>query len=110
MNMKRIVHPVLNLTLLACFLFVSGTLTVQATTHSPHHTAHHKATTHSNTICSWMCAAGHVLQTIDFELREPVQTNIDIDLPILTSVTIVLSRYSNPRAPPSDVSPVVTFS
>ncbi|WP_447971825.1 hypothetical protein [Nitrospira sp. M1] len=108
--MKRILHPALILTLLTCFLFVSGTLTVQATTHSTHHEAHHEATTHSNNICSWMCAAGHVLQTIDFELREPALTSVDVDLPILTSIEIVFSRYSNPRAPPSDLSPVVSFS
>jgi len=98
--MKRIVHPSLILTMLACFLFVSSAFTVQAATHSTHHAAHHQAATHSDSICSWMCAAGHVLQTIDFELREPSLFSIDTDLSIPTSVETIFARYSQPRAPP----------
>jgi len=107
--MKRIVYPALILTILACFLFVSGAFTVQAANHSTHHAAHHQAATHSDSLCSWMCAAGHVLQTIDFELRKPSFTSIDLDISIPSSRKIVFSRYSQSRAPPH-FDPIVSFS
>ncbi|GJL65274.1 MAG: hypothetical protein NPIRA05_02450 [Nitrospirales bacterium] len=101
--MKRILHPTLILTLLTCFLFVSSALTVQVTQHSTHHATHHQTTTHANPVCSWMCAAGQVLQTIDFELREPPLTSLTFDVSIPLSVERFFPRYSQSRAPPSSL-------
>ena len=66
--MKRLSHPIFVVGLLACFLFVSGVLSGQAAQHTFHH-AHHKAATHANPLCSWMCAAGQVLQSFDFGIH-----------------------------------------
>lgn len=53
--------------LIACLVVVSvlvigGLASAQALTHESHH-AHHQKTTHSTILCSWMCAAGQVLDT-----------------------------------------------
>ncbi len=78
---------------------MSGALSAQAAQHSTHH-AHHKAATHASSICSWMCAAGQVIQSVDFELREPNRTIIEIEIHIPSSVDRVLSYSSHSRAPP----------
>lgn len=98
--MKRILRPACALLVLACFVFVSSALSAQAAKHTTHH-AHHKASTHTSTICSWMCAAGQVLQCIDFELREPSFTSLADDVDIPVSVELVPSQPSKSRAPPS---------
>lgn len=46
--------------LTVCLLLLSGTVHVQTVAHAMHH-AHHQATEHSTVLCSWMCAAGQVL-------------------------------------------------
>jgi len=46
--------------LVLCVLVVGGLASAQALTHESHH-AHHQKSTHSTILCSWMCAAGQVL-------------------------------------------------
>ncbi len=49
---------------LAAFLFLlSGLVYPQSVAHAAHH-AHHQATTHSSVLCSWMCAAGQMLDGV----------------------------------------------
>lgn len=49
--------------LAVCLLLVSGLAYPQTVAHAAHH-AHHKATTHATALCSWMCAAGQVLEGV----------------------------------------------
>ena len=53
---------------LACLLVVSllvigGFASAQSLTHESQH-AHHQKATHGTVLCSWMCAAGQVLDTV----------------------------------------------
>lgn len=47
--------------LAVCLLLLSGTVYAQTVAHAVHH-AHHQAATHGTVLCSWMCAAGQVLE------------------------------------------------
>src|SRR2546430_11823498 len=51
--------------LTVCLLFLSGLIYPQTVAHAAHH-AHHKAATHATALCSWMCAAGQVLEGVSF--------------------------------------------
>jgi len=53
---------------LACFLILSillvgGLASAQSISHESHHNTHHQKATHSTSLCTWMCAAGNVLDT-----------------------------------------------
>lgn len=54
---------------LACFLILSillvgGLASAQSISHESHHNAHHQKATHSTSLCTWMCAAGNVLDAV----------------------------------------------
>lgn len=51
---------VLAVLLVLCLLVVGGLASAQSITHESHH-AHHQKATHGTVLCSWMCAAGQVL-------------------------------------------------
>ena len=46
--------------LVFCVLVVGGFASAQSIAHESHH-AHHQKATHGTVLCSWMCAAGQVL-------------------------------------------------
>lgn len=46
--------------LVLCILVVGGLASAQSIAHESHH-AHHQKATHGTVLCSWMCAAGQVL-------------------------------------------------
>jgi len=46
--------------LVVCLLVVGGLASAQSITHESHH-AHHQKATHGTVLCSWMCAAGQIL-------------------------------------------------
>lgn len=46
--------------LILCILVVGGIASAQSITHESQH-AHHQKSTHGTVLCTWMCAAGHVL-------------------------------------------------
>src|SRR5207237_8969715 len=54
--------------LAVCLLLLSGLVYPQTVAHAAHH-AHHKAATHATALCSWMCAAGQVLEGVSFGLH-----------------------------------------
>jgi hypothetical protein len=58
---------VLATTLVLCLLVLSGLVYAQSVPHATHH-AHHKPATHATVLCSWMCAAGQVLDGAPFSL------------------------------------------
>lgn len=90
----------LSVVLVLCLLAVGGLAQAQAAEHAGHH-AQHQATTHGTLLCSWMCAAGTVLDT-EVLLIRPERNPIAL-------VTLLYSSdsFSDPpricssRAPPS---------
>ena len=50
----------LALLLILCLLAVGGLASAQSISHEAHH-SHHQKATHGTVLCTWMCAAGQVL-------------------------------------------------
>jgi len=69
--MNRALQRTVAVGLTVCLLLLSGLIYPQTVAHASHHT-HHKAATHASALCSWMCAAGQVLEGVAFGL--PAQT------------------------------------
>jgi hypothetical protein len=89
----------LSISLVLAVLAVGGLAQAQAAEHAGHH-AQHQAATHGTLLCSWMCAAGTVL---DSEVVLIQAERIPIALiPILHSSDSILapSRMCSSRAPP----------
>ncbi|MBX3333189.1 MAG: hypothetical protein KF876_03645 [Nitrospira sp.] len=97
--MDSVSRKFLTIFLVVCILLVGGLAQVQAAEHAGHH-AKHQAATHGTLLCSWMCAAGTVLDSqvvlIQAE-RGPVTV-----LPLLPSSESISepARVSSSRAPP----------
>jgi hypothetical protein len=53
-------RSILALLLVVSIVIVGGLASAQAIAHESHH-AHHQKATHASPFCSWMCAAGQVL-------------------------------------------------
>ncbi len=98
--MKFLRHPILASLLVGCLLLVAGVFSAQATEHSVHH-GHHNAATHLSPLCSWLCAAGQVLQAFELGLNGPSFGLVLFDpwSPTPTDKPSVKSALS--RAPPS---------
>ena len=60
--MKNLRQPFLVFGLVFCFLLVGSIFASQSAAHSLGHAHHHDATTHATLLCSWVCAAGEVLE------------------------------------------------
>ncbi len=90
----------LSISLILCVLAVGGLAQAQAAEHAGHH-AQHQAATHGTLLCSWMCAAGTVLDSdvvlIQAE-RSPVAV---IPTPHSSDLISEPSRISSGRAPPA---------
>ena len=74
--MTRKIHKLLAIVLLFSLLILGGILQKQAVAHALHH-AHHTAATHASILCSWMCAASHVVQSAETTLDTPLYS-IDV--------------------------------
>jgi hypothetical protein len=59
----RLLKQSLAVLLVLCLLVVGGLASAQSISHESHHAHHHKAT-HGTVLCTWMCAAGQVLDTV----------------------------------------------
>ena len=90
----------LSVGLVLCVLAVGGLAQAQSAEHAGHH-AQHQAATHGTLLCSWMCAAGTVLDTevvVIYAERNPIA---------LVSIVHASDSFSAPpricssRAPPS---------
>lgn len=85
--------------LVFCVLVVGGLASAQSITHESHH-AHHQKATHGTVLCSWMCAAGQVLDGAsapDLIERSPV-TIADESVFLFTPQIVLDSPTS--RGPP----------
>lgn len=101
-------HPLMNHTflrllsifLVLCVLAVGGLAQAQSVAHAGHH-AHHQAATHSTVLCSWMCAAGAMLES-DVVLIQAATGPVAL-LPLLNSTnpSIETCHTSASRAPPA---------
>jgi hypothetical protein len=96
-------HPTLkflSILVVLCVLSVGGLAQAQAVEHAGHH-AHHQAATHGTVLCSWMCAAGTVLDSAVVLIQ--VETGPIASIPLFQSETpsIERSESSTTRAPPA---------
>jgi hypothetical protein len=86
--------------LVLCILSVGGLAQAQSVEHAGHH-AHHQAATHGTLLCSWMCAAGTVLDTAVITFQAELKP-IDLITPLQSiQPSIEVCRISPSRAPPS---------
>ena len=98
--MNRTVLKFLSILLVLCVLSVGGLAQAQSVEHAGHH-AQHQAATHGTLLCSWMCAAGTVLDT------EVVLIHAERNPIALVSIVHSIDSFSEPpsisssRAPPS---------
>lgn len=60
--MGRTFRKFLSVSLVLCVLAIGGLAQAQSAEHAGHH-AQHQTATHGTLLCSWMCAAGTVLDT-----------------------------------------------
>jgi len=90
--MNRALLRSLAVTLTVCLLLLSGLMYPLMVPHAVHH-AHHKAATHATALCSWMCAAGQVLEGVSF--------GFDTHLNPVTLTGIVVSHEPPSAALPS---------
>jgi predicted acyltransferase len=99
-SMNHRLLKVLSILLVLCVLSIGGLAQAKSVEHAGHH-AHHQAATHGTVLCSWMCAAGTVLDTpvilVQWE-RSPIAV---LPLPLSTSHSVESCRTSPSRAPPS---------
>ena len=86
--------------LVLCILSVGGLAQAQSVEHAGHH-AHHQAATHGTLLCSWMCAAGTVLDTAVVTFQAELNPIAFITLSNSEQPSIETCRPSSSRAPPS---------
>jgi hypothetical protein len=86
--------------LVLCILVVGGWAQAQSVEHAGHH-AHHRAATHGTVLCSWMCAAGVVLDSAEVTFQAELSPIALITLPHFAQPSIELCQPSPSRAPPS---------
>jgi len=98
--MNRTVLKFLSILLVLCVLSVGGLAQAQSVEHAGHH-AQHQAATHGTVLCSWMCAAGTVLDTAVVTFQAELSPIAFITLPQSTQPSIELCQTSSSRAPPS---------
>ena len=98
--MSHTVLKFLSILLVLCVLSVGGLAQAQSVEHAGHH-AHHQAATHGTVLCSWMCAAGTVLDSAVVTFQAELSPIALITLPHSTHPSIELCQTSPSRAPPS---------
>jgi len=90
---------ILATTLVLCLLVLSGLVYAQAVPHAAHH-AQHKPATHGSVLCSWICAAGQVLDGSPVSLP-PVSGLVAIlAVPVSDAPFAVALPSSVSRGPP----------
>lgn len=98
--MHRPVLKVVSLVLVLCVLSIGGLAQAQSVEHAGHH-AHHQAATHGTVLCSWMCAAGVVLDSEVVRIETQFGPIAVISPPPAVDTSTELCRAFFGRAPPS---------
>jgi hypothetical protein len=83
-----------------CVLLLSGLAYPQTVAHAGHH-AQHTAKTHASALCSWMCAAGQVLEGTAVVLHSDRNPVAVVSLVIVSEPTSVTHLAIPSRGPPS---------
>jgi hypothetical protein len=97
--MNRTVIKFLSILLVLCVLSVGGLAQAQSVEHAGHH-AQHQAATHGTLLCSWMCAAGTVLDTAVITFQAELSPIALTALPHFVQPSIETCQTSPSRAPP----------
>jgi hypothetical protein len=98
--MNHTILKFVSILLVLCVLSVGGLAQAQSVEHAGHH-AHHQAATHGTVLCSWMCAAGTVLDTAVVTFQAELSPIALITLPQSVQPSIEVCQTSSSRAPPS---------
>lgn len=98
--MKCPFRKVLSILLILCVLVVGGLAQAQSAEHSGHH-AQHQSATHGTVVCSWMCAAGTVLDSDVVVIQAERSPVARISISHSSEVVSEPSRILSSRAPPS---------
>ncbi|HSS29884.1 MAG TPA: hypothetical protein VLL06_02590 [Nitrospiraceae bacterium] len=98
--MNRTVLKFISILLVLCVLSVGGVAQAQMVEHAGHH-AHHQAATHGTVLCSWMCAAGTVLDTAVVPFQIELSPLAFITSSNSAQPSIEACQTSSSRAPPS---------
>jgi len=90
----------LSIFIVLCILAIGGIAQAQSAEHAGHH-AQHQAATHGTVLCSWMCAAGTVLDS-EVVFIQALRNHIAL-IPFQRSSGPIPqpSRICSSRAPPS---------
>lgn len=97
--MNGVSRKFLTISLVVCILLVGGLAQVQAAEHAGHH-AQHQAATHGTLLCSWMCAAGTVLDSQVVVIQAERSPIAFVPLPPASKSGPEPSCISSSRAPP----------
>jgi hypothetical protein len=98
--MTPALKQLLALLLVLCLLGVGGFASAESISHETHHSHHHKAT-HGTVLCTWMCAAGQVLDSVT---APTLVERSPISLVELCALPFCSSNFSSPlvsRGPPN---------
>ncbi|MBC7838875.1 MAG: hypothetical protein H7Y39_09610 [Nitrospiraceae bacterium] len=98
--MNHTVIKFLSILLVLCVLSVGGLAQAQSVEHAGHH-AQHQAATHGTLLCSWMCAAGTVLDTAVITFQAELNPIALVSHPHFAQASIEACQTSPSRAPPS---------
>jgi hypothetical protein len=100
MLMNQTVLKFVSILLVLCVLSVGGLAQAQSVEHAGHH-AHHNAATHGTVLCSWICAAGTILDTAVVTFQAELSPIAYITLTRFAQPSIEACQTSSSRAPPS---------
>ncbi|HSF68650.1 MAG TPA: hypothetical protein VLA67_14610 [Nitrospiraceae bacterium] len=89
-----------SIVLVLCVLSIGGLAQAKSVEHAGHH-AHHQAATHGTLLCSWMCAAGTILDTAVVTFQSEFGPIAHVALPPASQPAVETCRTSSGRAPPS---------
>ena len=99
-SMNQTIRKFLSIALVLCILAIGGLAQVQAAEHAGHH-AQHQTATHGTVLCSWMCAAGTVLDSQVVLLRAELSPIAILQIVDSADTVSHCSRSYSSRGPPS---------
>src|SRR5262245_61449097 len=94
------VRRFVSIILVLCVLSIGGVAQVHPAEHAGHH-AQHQAATHGTVLCSWMCAAGTVLDSSVVTFPGELGPIALTPPPHFAEPSIELCQTSSSRAPPA---------
>jgi hypothetical protein len=100
MQMNRTTLKFVSVLVVLCVLSIGGLAQAQSVEHAGHH-AHHQAATHGTVLCSWMCAAGTVLDSAVVSFQAEFSPIALVTTPHFAQPSIDTCQISSSRAPPS---------